>query len=464
MRLVSKFALAFFVLSCALLSVFAYDSAREEADRIETLLASDLEILGTGLRDGLVATWETSDRAGARSLVELAIHGREGFTISWQPGEVTSEGVQREVRGSERWIRIRIPVVVGGVPRGAVELSRALPSQRDLLRTAFLEEARIALLLAVLEAILAMVIGSAVIGAPLNRIVAQARRIGAGDFSQRLREGRTDEIGALKSELNAMCDKLVEARLRVETETNARLATLDQLRHLDRLGTVGTIASSLAHELGTPLNVLLIRGQSLMDGGVPRDEVPEAGRTIVNQVEKMSRIVRGLLGFARKETTKRREPLSLSATARSSAGLVESIAKKAGIAIEFEAKEDPQVIGDAIYLEQALTNLLVNAIQATRPGSTVRVRVTADDAAKPPRSARQVSVGCVQVIDEGPGITKENLPRIFDPFFTTKVVEAGTGLGLSVAAGIAEEHGGWVSVETSEGQGSTFSLHLPRTS
>jgi two-component system NtrC family sensor kinase len=115
----------------------------------------------------------------------------------------------------------------------------------------------------------------------------------------------------------------------------------------------------------------------------------------------------------------------------------------------------PQVIGDFYQLQQVILNILNNAHQAimeSKMGKKIEIRTEADGKA-----------GCVRIliVDDGPGIPSENLTKIFDPFFTTKEVGEGTGLGLSVAYGIVQEHGGQISVESASGKGATFQIELP---
>ena len=120
---------------------------------------------------------------------------------------------------------------------------------------------------------------------------------------------------------------------------------------------------------------------------------------------------------------------------------------------------------DAGQIQQALTNLVVNAIQAMPAGGRLRASSTAARPAPPPGSARRQRgvYARLMVTDEGAGIPPELVSRVFEPFFTTKDVGEGTGLGLSVAYGIARDHGGWIEVESAAGRGSRFALFLPVT-
>ena len=207
--------------------------------------------------------------------------------------------------------------------------------------------------------------------------------------------------------------------------------------------------------------MLLIRGQSLSSGDVAPDEVRETGGLVVTQVEKMSRIVRQLLDFTRTKTQARRE-VSLSEVANRATMLLFSLARKNKVEIEVDVAEDVTVNGNAEQLEQALSNLMLNGIQAMPKGGTLKLGVRTALASKK-LGGSQVLVGIIDVTDQGVGIEPEDLDRIFEPFYTTKPTGLGTGLGLSVASGIVEELGGWVHAESRVGHGSTFALYVPRS-
>ena len=178
----------------------------------------------------------------------------------------------------------------------------------------------------------------------------------------------------------------------------------------------------------------------------------------------MACIIRQLLDFARRRTP-RKERADLCKLTEQTTDLLATIARSKNVEIQLGPQPRPLVAeADSGQLQQVLTNLLVNAIQAMPKGGTVTVglsrgpyrpRSVAGDGASLGDFAR------IDVRDEGIGISQDNLRHIFDPFFTTKQVGEGTGLGLSIAYGIVEDHGGWLSVESVVDQGSCFSVFLP---
>jgi signal transduction histidine kinase len=150
--------------------------------------------------------------------------------------------------------------------------------------------------------------------------------------------------------------------------------------------------------------------------------------------------------------------------ANQSIDLVRPLARKKNVELRVVAGgAEPLAAADAMQLQQAMTNLLVNAIQASGDGSTVEVQVERSRA-RPPADVGgdEGDYVCVRVKDEGTGIAAEHLDHVFEPFFTTKDVGDGTGLGLSVAYGIVRDHGGWIGVESDVGRGSLFSIFVPR--
>jgi signal transduction histidine kinase len=270
-------------------------------------------------------------------------------------------------------------------------------------------------------------------------------------------------MGELAGEMNAMCERLLKAKERIEAETGARIAALDQLRHADRLSTVGKLASGLAHELGTPLNVVVGRARMIQSGEAQGDEARTCAGIVVAQSENMTRIIRQLLDFARRRRpTKSQE--DLARIGRQTLSMLAPMSQKKGLTVDFVANGEPALAQvDAAQVQQALTNLVVNAIQAAPEGGSVAVGVTAERAQPPPDMGGEATT-CwrLYVKDDGAGIKAEALDHLFEPFYTTKGVGEGTGLGLSVAYGIVREHGGWIGVETQVGKGSCFSIWLPQ--
>jgi signal transduction histidine kinase len=323
-----------------------------------------------------------------------------------------------------------------------------MTSEQRFVRSAIVETAAMAVTLAIVSATLSFLMGQWLVGARVRVLSDKARRIGLGDFSGPIVLRQHDELTELAREVNAMCDRLV--------------ATLQQLRHADRLATVGKLASGVAHELGTPLNVVSARARMIADGEANAEEAREYAGVIVGATERMTRTIRQLMQFARRgqvEKTRR----DLRDLARETLELLRPLADKRRVTLDLVASDlDATVSVDGAQIQQVITNLTMNAIQANPDGGTVELSLSRERARPPVEpGGSEMSALCLRVRDTGAGIAPEHLQHVFEPFFTTKDVGEGTGLGLAVAYGIIREHGGWIGVESQVGRGTTFSVFLP---
>jgi signal transduction histidine kinase len=362
--------------------------------------------------------------------------------------------VRDDGAGDERqftYVALRVP----GERSAALELSEPLRFQRSFLRRTELQVLGTLAILIVLGAGVAIWIGVILIGRPLRQLTEQARRIGTGDLSRRIAISQRDEIGTLARELNATCDRLALANERVRAETEARLAALEQLRHADRLKTVGQLASAMAHELGTPLNVVGGRAKLIASGGLTPGEIDENAQIIAGQADRMTGIIRQLLDFARRRDLKRTTG-DLRDLVRRTLEMLAVLARTRRVTVSVDLPDEPALVAtDPGQLQQAIANVVVNGIQAMPGGGCLRVGVARDASAPDPDAYR------ITVEDEGVGIAPEHVPHLFEPFFTTKGVGEGTGLGLAVAYGIVAEHGGRIDVTSKPGRGSRFDIVLP---
>jgi signal transduction histidine kinase len=241
----------------------------------------------------------------------------------------------------------------------------------------------------------------------------------------------------------------------MEKEARDRLLTVEQLRHAERLNMIGKLAAGVAHELGTPMNVILGSAELIESDEASSDATREAAQRILRQTNKMAHTIRQLLDFSRKGGHEQVR-IDLVALTRDVIRVLQTLARKYGAKLVVDASPSEPIFVHAnrIELEQVLNNLVVNAIQAMPQGGTVRVRCEV-------RKAGDAPLASLSVADEGMGIAPENLMRVFDPFFTTKEIGTGTGLGLSVSYGIVHDHGGTMSVDSHLGHGSEFTVLLP---
>jgi len=260
--------------------------------------------------------------------------------------------------------------------------------------------------------------------------------------------------------------------LSIITAFNHMLKELDlrqkSLMRSERLASLGTMLSGVAHELNNPLSNISTSCQIL------QEEVGESDAAtqklylaqIDQQTERARNIVRSLLDFSR-EKAFRKEPVLLRALVAQTVGFVRGEVSAKSV-VRLAIPEDLSVLADAQRLQQVFVNLIRNAMEGLGPQGRIDISAQIVHASEPP-AGTALGEGCemkgemveILVADNGPGIAPDILPRIFDPFFTTKDVGHGMGLGLFVVYEIVDEHGGCIAVQSTPGQGATFCIRLP---
>jgi signal transduction histidine kinase len=477
MRLIRRLTLYLFVIVAMILAADTALILREHYSLFEADLRRDERHLGAALAFAVERAWRDHGEAYARAIVAGADDPLGAIRIRFvrlgspegapdAPGvpiSVSPETAAQVVhtRGAERAYTY-VPLSIPSQPGAALEVSESLGQERAYLRSRVRSELRTAALMALAFGGVAWVLGVRVVGRPIRALVDKARRVGAGDFSGPLALRQRDELAHLAREMNVMAEHLEAARQKVAVESEARIAALQQLRHADRLTTVGELASGLAHELGTPLNVVSGRARMISAGELEGPaEIVRAAETIADQADRMAGIVRQLLDFARRRSSERRAA-DVSAIARQTAELLGPMAAQQQVALDCAGAEEPlRAPVDPGQIQQALANIVVNAIQAMKRPGIVAVRTRAAELSAEGALHPAGPYAVIQVTDQGDGIRADQLPAIFVPFFTTKPVGEGTGLGLSVAYAIVREHGGWIDVESEPGRGSAFQIWLP---
>nr|HEX4318617.1 HAMP domain-containing sensor histidine kinase [Kofleriaceae bacterium] len=474
MRLTRKF-IAALVIGVALVAMLqSYFDVRREHDVFDKQMRAEATALGRALARGVADVWTRDGEAAARQFLITATSQSERLQARWfwldakghdQPRvdpeqlEPTLEGQVVTLRDDERKVLLTyIPVDVPEPRLGGLEIAQSL-SELDSYTTDSVRNEIIGSTSAVaLAAVLALLLGVVFIGRPISRLAAKARRVGTGDLTGPLQLAQRDELGELANEINLMCDRLAEER-------SAREAATVQLRHADRLTTVGKLASGIAHELGTPLNVVGGRARLIMDGEVDGKDAVDSARVVAEQAERMTKLIRQLLDFARPPKL-HTAPVNITTVAARVCELVATIARTSNVELSSpEPRDDLRVDADDGQLTQVLANLVVNAVQAMPPaGGTVTISARVETRVPPPYVAERGGARAwmaIEVRDTGAGMDDATRERIFEPFFTTKEVGEGTGLGLSVSWGIVREHGGWIDVASTVNVGSTFVVYLP---
>jgi PAS domain S-box-containing protein len=223
----------------------------------------------------------------------------------------------------------------------------------------------------------------------------------------------------------------------------------EQLRKTEQIAELGTLASGMAHEIGTPMNVILGRAEYLLQRTA--DEVMKKGlTTIVTQIERITKVMNQLLAFARRRTPERRA-IDLAEIVDESLEMFEERIVQSRITVAKTIEPSlPPVRADRDQLIQVLVNLVTNSLHAMPEGGRLGLRL-----------AREGSQLCLCLSDTGHGMPEEIRSKVFEPFFTTKDFGKGTGLGLTVVKGIIDEHGGTIAIESIVGKGTTFCIKLP---
>lgn len=274
----------------------------------------------------------------------------------------------------------------------------------------------------------------------LGLIEKATTRVVKGDFSPLPLEGAEAESRHVLEALNHMICELESSQ--------------NQLVQEKKLASLGVLTAGIAHQLNNPLNNIFTSCQLLRESGAHGGDAgfpAEMLRNIHQEVLRARDIVRGLLDFARQSDFSLK-PVALADVVGRAVALVAGETPP-GLRIDIDVPPDLVLPADGRRLQEVCINLLLNAVQAVSrlPG---RISVTA-------RRDEAAAQAVLRVRDSGDGIPEASLGRIFDPFFTLKGVGKGTGLGLSVAFGIIRRHGGTISVESGEGEGSCFTVRLP---
>jgi signal transduction histidine kinase len=475
MRLTRKF-IAALVIGVALVAlVQGYLDYSREREVFDRQMQGEANALGRALGRGVADVWRRDGEAAAREFLYSSTVKGERLHVRWvwadakghdapqAPRDVLAPMLQNEavtfVDHSRRQTRLLtyIPVNVPVDRRGGLEIQQSFEVFDAYVRDSLRNQIIGSVAAVGIAAILALGLGVVFIGRPISKLATKARRVGTGDLSAPLKLKQRDELGELANEINLMCERLAEAQ-------DARARATEQLRHADRLTTVGKLASGLAHELGTPLNVVSGRARLIADREVEGDDVIDSARIVAEQADRMTALIRQLLDFARPRALEA-APLNVTTLAARVCQLVATIARTANVTLEPPAFDETlRLQGDDGQLTQVLTNLVVNAIQAIPAGErgTVTIVARTVDQVPPPYVGGSAQTWmAVEVRDTGAGMDDATRERIFEPFFTTKEVGDGTGLGLSVSWGIVREHGGWVDVASELGKGSTFTVYLP---
>lgn len=354
--------------------------------------------------------------------------------------------------GGRRWFCRLVRVSPAGHRMGYLLVAQDWTDISEDLRTRSVGSIAAAMLvMALIAAIIPLTIRRYVSN-PLSELSRRVTRLSDQGEADRGLAG--DEVELLTEEFRRLDQQLIQAGADLLERHRRELELERRLQHADRLATIGTLASGLAHEIGTPMGVIRARAEYLLHSRLASPKLNDGLEIIIKQIDRISGIVRMLLNYARA-----REPIRTACDVRRivehALSLVETEAARRQVHLTTELGERPLLAEcDADQLQQVFINLAVNALDAMDPdGGTLRV-VAEVSGIEHERRAR------ITFADTGPGVPPQVRSRVFDPFFTTKEPGKGSGMGLAVSQSIMRDHGGELSFESGP-EGARFFVSIP---
>jgi signal transduction histidine kinase len=320
------------------------------------------------------------------------------------------------------------------------------------------------ILIVLVTTVMVGALASRFVSRPITKLLRGIEDVAKGDLSHVILSERDDEIGAIATRFNEMTYSLRESRTETSRENEAKLALEQRLGQTEKLATIGQLAAEIAHEVGTPLNVIAGRARSIQKKAKDPEAVEKNAEIVAEQTARITRIIQRLLDFTRRKVgATERAAVNLNELASSTIELLSGQFSTAKVRTRVDKESElPKIPGDADRLQQVLINLLLNAVQAMPDGGLLAIETRTVSRTRPglETAAEQRFVRC-SVADTGIGIRGDIKDKIFDPFYTTKEGQGGTGLGLAVCSGIVKEHDGWIEVDDGASGGTIFRVYLP---
>lgn len=473
MRIATQITVAVVGWTLLVLLGFGYFRLRSEIALLEHDLSEECQLAGHLVEEEVVRAWRDQGIEGASLIADRV--GAANAGLSARPVVLSGDcaapmcplhqGWASPGRTSKFWrvsgddgaAIITYLRLEGGQADAALELQASLRAEREFVARTGRELAVVALLIALVAIWLSQIVGWRMVGRKVRDLVAVAHAAVADESMPPLTWNSDDELSELGKEMELMHAQLASGRVQQRRSQLIRAELRQKLRHSDRLAAAGLLMARVAHDVGTPLAVVagrLHRLRSRVDAPLTR----EVGAAI-EQVDRIGEILRALLDYVRSED----EPgvVDVGAAVQRATDLVSAIGDAKGIRIACSVPSEQALVpGRELAVEQAVVNLLVNAVHASPPGERVAVAV---QVAKPDLGGgrRLEPTARIVVTDAGPGVSDDVRGAIFEPLFTTKPLGAGTGLGLAISQSIASEHGGTLELDESFVGGARFVMELP---
>lgn len=458
MKVASKIVLVACLAFLPILGVRTWLALEREEDLFRSDMERDLSLLAADLREMAIVEWGRSGASGVAMVIRAAAEADPRVGIEWRSAPLGERAIH-ERNGALVWVE---PVAIDDETVGEIVLTESLAPMHAYLRSTLIRGGLLTLFLISGGLVVARLLSRRLIGRRLDLLVEFAAETGAGKLGRQVDVGGRDEITRLASSLGTMSEMLAEAHREAERLDRERLMMLHHLRHADRLASLGRLAGSVAHELGTPLNVVMGHATRILEGAQAPDETKDSAATIHRQVKRMETTIRDILGFVR-HTPGPEERIDLNAVVDSVCGLLRPLAEGRGVQLEIAGVLGSATVwGRMVQLEQALSNLVSNAIDASPDGGEIALSLAREERV-PKGGGKAYGVIVVRVCDQGPGVAEADIARLFEAFYTSKAAGEGTGLGLWLAEGIVQDHGGSIEVENRSQGGACFAMVLPES-
>lgn len=432
-------------------------AALREAHTLAASIRPQYERVATGQADELVRAlerggwalrlYETDDQEAPRR-VRAAV-------VSDQPQAETQPVVA---------MAFAVREAAGAPAVGVIDLSFTPTEVSTQERMAFWRSVWLVLTVALLVTLTVGWIARTLVSQRITKLLRGIDDVAKGDLSHVLLSDRDDEIGALAARFNDMTLSLRESRAETLRQHEDKLRLEQRLGQTEKLATIGQLAAEIAHEMGTPLNVIAGRAKATQKRAGDAVAAERNAQIIAEQAARVTRIIQRLVDFARRKVgTPANSFVRLDELASATFELLGEQFARNKIKNRIDVPdESPVVRGDADRLQQVLINLLMNAIGAMPDGGAVVLALATVQRVRPglPPDAPAAQFACMRISDTGPGIPADVRERIFEAFYTTKG-SGGTGLGLAVCQGIVKEHDGWIEISDASGGGTCIEVFVP---
>jgi signal transduction histidine kinase len=486
MSVIHKLTFSLFALTLLVFAIYGTIHLRTETQDLRASIEKETDLLASSLLISVENALRDHQTADVQELLQLLerlkpsvdvriyIQNHQAIrsnaeSLKW-PEEVQQNLYQAALESTSRrfyfppdkpeLLVLSLPFSKTSTPlRGNLAVVRSLQVMNEELKKtkAYLASSFFSLI--AFTSLLCFSLGHVYISRPLKRLREAMRTFrNSTERPHPLPVAGRDEIAAVTQEFNRMTAELFSAQRQLDSEMQQRGQLERALQNADKMITIGQLSAGLAHEIGSPLQILNGRARALANGGDDTREVRRIANILVDQTDRITRIVQRLLEFAPRHSS---DPV-LCDVIQAVAEVIDMLgfeARRQGVAMTYTRPETlPLAMIDKDGIQQIVLNLLSNALAAIIGPGEIGIDLAQGSlvyAGKPTPALR------LSVCDTGTGIAPEHLPHLFEPYFTTRGKQGGTGLGLAVVKTLVTEMGGTVTAETVAGKGSRFIVHLP---